>query len=115
MRSTRNGLPAAPSSRRCCTGRSIPNAGRRRSIINRTNITASVGFDGLLSLVIALLSVTFAWYVVQGINLDKWLKQPRGPQARMLQLLLAVVLGHGLARFILDYLEWTRMLRWIVE
>lgn len=83
--------------------------------MNRSHITSSVGIDGLLSLAIALLSITFAWYVVQGINMDKWVKQPRGPQAKMLQLLLAIVLGHGLARFIVDYMEWTRMLRWIVE
>jgi len=83
--------------------------------MNASQMAAQVGIDGLLSIVVALLSITFAWYVIQGLKLDFIVKHPRGPQAKMLQVLLAIVLGHGLARFVLDYLDWTRMLRWIVE
>ncbi|MBD2845870.1 DUF1146 domain-containing protein [Paenibacillus sp. IB182496] len=78
-------------------------------------IGSGIGMNGLMSIVITLLSITFAWYVIQEIKLDTWLKRPRGPQARMLQVLLAIVLGHGFARFILDYLQWSSMLRWFVE
>ncbi|MBJ6361895.1 DUF1146 family protein [Paenibacillus sp. GCM10012307] len=75
----------------------------------------AIGLNGLISIVVTLLSITFAWYVIQDLKLDAFLKRPRGPQARMLQILLAVVFGHGFARFFLDYLEWFNKLRWFVE
>ncbi|WP_229724936.1 DUF1146 family protein [Paenibacillus abyssi] len=71
--------------------------------------------NGLMSIVVTLLSITFAWYVIQEIKLDAFVKRPRSRQARMLQVLLAIVLGHGFASFILDYLQWSSMLRWFVE
>ncbi|RXZ83444.1 DUF1146 domain-containing protein [Paenibacillaceae bacterium] len=79
------------------------------------SITNAAGMSGLLSIVVTLLSITFAWYIIQEIKMDSFVKRPKSPQARMLQLLLSVVLGHGFARFILDYMDWTRMLRWLVE
>lgn len=63
------------------------------------NVGTTIGLNGLISIVVTLLSITFAWYVIQDLKLDAFLKRPRAPQARMLQILLAVVLGHGFSRF----------------
>nr|WP_270172668.1 DUF1146 family protein [Paenibacillus sp. SYP-B4298] len=79
------------------------------------SIGTAVGINGLIAIAITLLSIIFAWYVVQELKLEAFLKRPRSAQARMLQVLLAVVLGHGFARFFLDYLEWFDKLRWFVE
>lgn len=40
---------------------------------------------------------------------------PRSPKARMLQAVIAVILGHAFASFILDYWSWTTMLKSFVE
>jgi uncharacterized integral membrane protein (TIGR02327 family) len=79
------------------------------------SIGTSIGLNGLISIAVTLLSITFAWYIVQELKLEAFMKRPRAPQARMLQILLAVVLGHGFARFFLDYLEWFNKLKWFVE
>ncbi|XEC95337.1 DUF1146 family protein [Paenibacillus tarimensis] len=79
------------------------------------SIGTSIGINGLLSIVVTLLSMTFTWYVIQEVKLDVFVKRPRSPQAKMLQVLLTIVLGHGFARFILDYLQWASMLKWFVE
>lgn len=75
----------------------------------------SLGFNGLLSIAVTLLSIYLAWVVLQELKLEPFLKRPKSPQAKMLQVMLAIVLGHGFARFILDYLNWSQMLRYLVE
>lgn len=80
-----------------------------------SSIGTAVGINGLIAIAITLLSIIFAWYVVQELKLEAFVKRPRSPQARMLQVLLAVVLGHGFSSFLLDYLEWFDKLRWFVE
>ncbi|WP_246070752.1 DUF1146 family protein [Paenibacillus kobensis] len=83
--------------------------------MNMEDVEISYAFNGLLSIVVVLLSIILAWMALQELKLESFLKHPRGPKARMLLVVLAVVIGHSFASFILDYFEWTRMLRAFVE
>lgn len=75
----------------------------------------SAGMDALFAMAINLLGIYLAWVVLQELKLDAFLKQPKGPRAAILQVLLAIVIGHAFADFILDYWEWSRGLRFLVE
>jgi len=80
---------------------------------NETGLFALAGWNGLFSIFVTLGCVVVAWIVLQEINFDKILRQPRSPRARVLQLLLAVGLGHLVARFVLDYWSWVGTLKWL--
>ncbi|MFC4303493.1 DUF1146 family protein [Cohnella boryungensis] len=71
------------------------------------------GWNGLFSIFVTLGCVVVAWIVLQEIKWDKITRDPRGPRARVLQLLLSVGLGHIVARFVLDYWSWVGTLRWL--
>jgi uncharacterized membrane protein YwzB len=38
------------------------------------------------------------------------IRYPKSPQGRLLHLLLAIVLGHFVAGFLLDYLGWSGLI-----
>ncbi|MGO4110659.1 DUF1146 family protein [Paenibacillus sp. YAF4_2] len=75
----------------------------------------ATGTLALFSIVVNLFSIVFVWFILQEIKLDMFFKFPRSPKARMFQVILAVVIGHGFAGFILDYWNWTKLLRYFVE
>jgi uncharacterized membrane protein YwzB len=43
--------------------------------------------------------------------LELVIRQPKSAQGRLLHLLIAIILGHAVAGFVIDYLSWTQMLR----
>jgi uncharacterized integral membrane protein (TIGR02327 family) len=74
---------------------------------------AEAGWNGLFSIVVTLGFVTVAWIILNEVAFDKFVKNPRTSRARVLQLLLAIVLGHSAARFVLDYWAWTGAVKWL--
>ncbi|MFF2481305.1 DUF1146 family protein [Paenibacillus sp. NPDC058071] len=79
------------------------------------NIAMTSGMTGLFSIVVTLLCIILVWYILQEIKLDVFFKFPRSPKARLFQVILAIVIGHGLASFVLDYWSWTVLLRGFIE
>lgn len=74
----------------------------------------AAGMAGILNIVVVVVCIWAAWWALQNFRLDVFLKQPRGPQARLLMILLATALGYTTARFIIDYLSWALLIKWIV-
>lgn len=71
----------------------------------------TLGLTGLLSILVALVCMALAWWALQQFRFDLFLKQPKSPAAKMLQVLLAIALGYQVARFVLDYFNWSNMLK----
>jgi uncharacterized integral membrane protein (TIGR02327 family) len=80
-----------------------------------TTVGTEIGVSGLLAIVVTLLSIYLAWVVLQELKLDSLLKRPKSSRGRMLQIMLAILIGHGFASFILDYWKWSQMLSAFVE
>ncbi|MBR2565070.1 MAG: DUF1146 family protein [Paenibacillus sp.] len=78
-------------------------------LANQVNQTLSA--NSLISMVVSLLCIAISWWALQNLKLDLVIRQPRGAQGRLLHLLLAIILGHAVAGFVIDYLSWTQMLR----
>ena len=70
----------------------------------------SLGLTGLFGILLSLLGITLAWWALQSFRFDLLVKEPQSPPAKMLMILLAVLLGHSFARFIMDYLSWAQLL-----
>lgn len=74
----------------------------------------SSALSGLIGIVLTIVCILIAWWALQSFRIDVFMRNPKGAQARLLLLLLSVVIGHGTASFILDYLEWSLLLKWLV-
>ncbi|MFC3747529.1 DUF1146 family protein [Paenibacillus sp. GCM10012306] len=74
-------------------------------------LSGAIGRSGLVSMVVSLLCVVLSWWALQNLKLDLIIRYPKSPQGRLLHLLLAIVLGHFVAGFLLDYLGWSSQIR----
>jgi len=77
------------------------------------NISYSVGFIGLTYLVIVLSCIVVSWWVLQTFRFDAFCRNPKGIQAKLLQILLSIALGYQVAKFIMDYIQWSMQLKWM--
>jgi uncharacterized integral membrane protein (TIGR02327 family) len=73
-------------------------------------MSASMGMNGLLNIVIVLICIGCSWWGLQELQLEKVMKRPRSVQSKLLQILLSVALGYQVARFVIDYFHWSTWL-----
>lgn len=71
----------------------------------------SASMTGITHMLITVLAIALAGWALQAVRFDVLLKDPKGGKAKMLQILLAIVIGYMLASFILDYLSWSSIIR----
>ncbi|OXM86392.1 DUF1146 family protein [Paenibacillus rigui] len=71
---------------------------------------SSMGMNGLLNITIVLMCIGCSWWALQELQLDKMLKRPRSPQSKLLQIFLSIALGYQVAKFIIDYFQWSTWL-----
>ncbi|GGE05118.1 hypothetical protein GCM10011571_02730 [Marinithermofilum abyssi] len=69
----------------------------------------SFGVTALVNTFLSLLCIGLSWWVLMNVRLDAFLRDPDGIQAKALYIILSIVLGHGLATFLIDYTGWSRM------
>jgi len=75
----------------------------------------SEGFQGLYAIVVVLLSIFFVWLLLSEVKWEALLKNPHSPKARLLQIVIAVILGYLFASFLLQYFNFSTMLQDFVE
>lgn len=73
-------------------------------------VARTAAISGVVNIVITILCIWAAWWAMQSFRFDVFLRDPKGSKAKMLMILLSIVLGHGVARFIIDYLQWSLLL-----
>jgi uncharacterized integral membrane protein (TIGR02327 family) len=78
-----------------------------------STVSDAVGVSGLVSIIISLICIWISWWALQNLKLDLLIREPQGTQGKLLQVLLAIVLGRFVAGFILDYLSWSQMLKYM--
>lgn len=81
--------------------------------MNTVDAGAAVGANGLLSIFISLLCIGLSFWALQNLKLDLLIRHPKSAAGKLLQLLLAIVLGHFVSAFLLDYIRWTQSLRFM--
>jgi uncharacterized integral membrane protein (TIGR02327 family) len=66
-----------------------------------------LGFGGLISIATVILCIWMSWWALQEFRFDLFVKRPKSPQSKLLQLLLAVAIGYQTAKFVMDYFAWS--------
>ncbi|WP_318245303.1 DUF1146 family protein [Paenibacillus gallinarum] len=76
-------------------------------------VNQAISTNSLVAMIISLSCIAIAWWSLQHLKLDLIVKHPKSAPARMLQLLLAIVLGHFVSKFVIEYLSWAQMLKYL--
>ncbi|MHA7967114.1 DUF1146 family protein [Paenibacillus sp. CAU 1782] len=73
------------------------------------------GVSGLFAITVELLAIVLSWVLIKEVKWEAIFRHPRNARARMCQVLIAIVFGHAIAQFFLQYMDYTAMLRNFVE
>ncbi|MBL0385456.1 DUF1146 domain-containing protein [Tumebacillus sp. ITR2] len=74
-------------------------------------VATDVGWMAGLNMVLLLFGILIAWYSLQAVRWDVFVKDPKGRPAAVLRLLLSVTLGYSLMKFVSDYVSLSSMLK----
>lgn len=72
---------------------------------------ASLEASAVLNIVLSIVFIALSWWALQAFRFDLFVKKVDSAQAKLLQILLSIFIGYGVARFFLEYLGWSLMLR----
>ncbi|ASS73866.1 hypothetical protein CIG75_02010 [Tumebacillus algifaecis] len=70
-----------------------------------------MGWISLFNLAFLIFGVLIAWYALQVVRWEVFLKEAKGRPAAVLRLLVAILLGYQLAKFANEYMMSTMMLK----
>lgn len=76
-------------------------------------VPSSLGVTALINMFLTIILIGISWWALQVFKFDLFIQDVNGPQAKLLQMLISVAIGHGVARFFIDYLQWTSHLKYI--
>ncbi|MDQ0187327.1 putative integral membrane protein (TIGR02327 family) [Cytobacillus kochii] len=79
------------------------------------HVISGFGQQALVSIIVHLIFIAVAWYALQAIKIDTWIKANHVLQARVLYVLLSIALGSIVGNFVLDYLLWSQQLPFILQ
>jgi len=74
---------------------------------------ATVAIHAMMGMLLSIFFIGLSWWVLQVFKFDLFIRYPNSTQAKLLQLILAVVLGHGVTLFFLDYIKWSGFLKYL--
>ncbi|MDB5053329.1 MAG: hypothetical protein JWM44_1379 [Bacilli bacterium] len=75
------------------------------------NSVQSEALSSMLYIIIVLFCIGLAWIGVQQIRIDLFLKRPKSASGIILQIFVSIALGSEVARFIIDYFNWSSLLK----
>lgn len=70
-----------------------------------------MAMDGIINILLSLIFIGISFWAIQCIRLDVFIKHPQSAQAKVLQVILSIALGHAVATFFSDYFGWTVLLK----
>lgn len=78
-------------------------------LANQVNQTLST--NSLISIVVSLICIAITWWSLRHLKLELVIQLTQKCSGKTAHLLIAIILGHAVAGFVIDYLSWTQMLR----
>lgn len=75
----------------------------------------SIGYTSLFNMTVVILSIALSWWALQSLRMDILIKQPGSGKAKLLHLILAIFIGHGVGRFMIEYANWSSLLKYLFQ
>ncbi|WP_144560236.1 DUF1146 family protein [Shouchella miscanthi] len=76
-------------------------------------MTSDLALEAFIHILLNLLGLVIAWWALQSFRFDLFVKNPKSTQATVLKVLVAITLGHLLARFFIEYAQAVRYLPYL--
>lgn len=77
-------------------------------------IMLSIGQIAMMSIISHIIFIYITWRLIQTINFEPLIRKGRGMEARILILFLTIVIGTGVSRFFLEFLQWSLDLSYLL-
>jgi len=74
----------------------------------------SIGQVAMMSIISHILFIYITWRLMQTVNFEPLIRKGRGTEARILLLFLTIVIGTGVSRFFLEFLQWSQDLKFLL-
>jgi uncharacterized integral membrane protein (TIGR02327 family) len=74
-------------------------------------INYSAALSSLMYIIVVLVCIALAWWGLQQFRFDLFLKRPKSAAGIVLQIFLSIALGSEVSRFIIDYFNWSSLLK----
>ncbi|WP_078593532.1 DUF1146 family protein [Evansella clarkii] len=71
----------------------------------------SMGHQAVVSIIVNLMVLVVVWWAIQSFKFDLFFKNPEGPKTKAFMILITIALTHLVSSFLLNYLNWSMMLR----
>ncbi|SET65824.1 conserved hypothetical integral membrane protein [Oceanobacillus limi] len=73
----------------------------------------SIGQLAIMSMISHVIFISITWRLVQTINLDPLIRKGKSGEAKLLLLLITIVIGSGVSRFFLEFIQWSQDLNFL--
>lgn len=73
----------------------------------------SIGQTALFSIISHLFFIYITWRVILSINFDGVILKGHVTEAKILIVFIAIVIGTGVSRFVLDLVQWSKDLLYL--
>lgn len=73
------------------------------------------GQQAVIHIVVNIFFLAATWWALQSFRFDLFVKDPEGPKAKALVILITIAIAHLVSQFFLDYLNSSLMLRYLWE
>lgn len=67
----------------------------------------SIGQFALAGIISHIIFIIITWQVMQSINFEPIIRKNKEKEGRLFLLLIAIFIGTGVSRFVLDILQWS--------
>ncbi|WP_090239623.1 DUF1146 family protein [Lentibacillus halodurans] len=74
---------------------------------------SSIGVTAIISMISHLIFIYITWRVMTTINLDPLIRKGRETEARVLIMFITIVIGTGVSRFFLEFIQWSQDLMFL--
>lgn len=71
------------------------------------------GQQALVSILVNIMFIGIIWWALQAFRFEVFVKNPKGPHGIVLKIVTTIALTHLVSNFFLDYLNWSKMLRFL--
>lgn len=69
-----------------------------------------LGVQALINMLLTIILIAISWWALQVFKFDLFIRDINSPQFKVLQIMIAIIMGYVTASFFIDYMEWTQWL-----
>ncbi|WP_284138951.1 MULTISPECIES: DUF1146 family protein [unclassified Virgibacillus] len=73
----------------------------------------SIGQLAIISMISHLIFIFITWRIMQSINFEPIIRKGHAAEAKIFLLFLAIIIGAGVSRFFLEFMQWSRDLMYL--